>query len=906
MADPNIGIQSFLPWVRQGLSALPADTLGAGLAASVSTPVEVRTLGFSPIVQRVKLNGPGDVTALDPRNIIRTEPAAFSRNFEPNLLAAVEFDRPDFPWLFTPASPNAQNRLRPWLCLVVVRQQEGVNILGGADRPLPVLEIKPPASVAAELPNLAESWAWAHGQVTGSLAQAPISQVDARSPERTLSRLLCPRRLTASTSYHACLVPAFLAGVRTGLGFTTEETPDLRPAWEPNAASVLLPIYFRWEFSTGPDGDFASLVKLITLYQFPPGTGVRDLAIGRAGQRLPASTTEVAGLESALVTPGTIPRPFSNPFAGQFKTALRTLLEPAADAEADPLVTLPLYAGRHVGQLRPPADNAVPHWLRELNLHPGYRAIAGWGTRVVQDQQEALMASAWEQVGEVEQANHLLRNAQLMRAAAAGLYQRSFSRLASGSLLEVSRPVHSRIAVGVQTTMQKVLTSARMPTAVLAPEFRKVARPRGPLLRSVLPVAQRKTRAITAKVAGNTVKVYSPPPVGTPVTPERVETMFRQGGGTRPANAAVVAFLRMQSLPVATIPPKPGFTITAPEFTVIPPVRPPVRPPVLPPVILRAAGVDSVQAGRYRTAITAHQALLGPSFMVFIAPVTTLKMETVSPMVLGQLHPDVAVSGWARSLATVAGEPAAGNDLEPVAAAPEFPQPMYAALRELAPDLIAPGLDAVPDNKVALLETNPRFVESFMAGLNHEMARELLWRGYPTDQRGTYFRTFWDSRGRPSSVVATTAGDIPRLHTWPAAKHLGEIAAGSANSLVLLIKAELLRRYPNAVIYAVAATLAPGQTKPKLGTVETHPVFRGSLDPDVSFFGFPFTKAQAIANPGFFFVIQEHPTEPSFGLPANAPPSTVPRPAADAAATARSLLQRPVRLAIHARDLLKS
>ena len=31
-----------------------------------------------------------------------------------------------------------------------------------------------------------------------------------------------------------------------------------------------------------------------------------------------------------------------------------------------------------------------------------------------------------------------------------------------------------------------------------------------------------------------------------------------------------------------------------------------------------------------------------------------------------------------------------------------------------------------------------------MVGLNHEFARELLWREYPTDQRGSYFRQFWD------------------------------------------------------------------------------------------------------------------------------------------------------------------
>ena len=72
-------------------------------------------------------------------------------------------------------------------------------------------------------------------------------------------------------------------------------------------------------------------------------------------------------------------------------------------------------------------------------------------------------------------------------------------------------------------------------------------------------------------------------------------------------------------------------------------------------------------------------------------------------------------------------------------AAPSFPQPMYEPLRDLSQDLLLPGLDTVLPDTVLGLKTNRRFVEAYMVGLNHEMGRELLWRGYPTDQRGTYF-----------------------------------------------------------------------------------------------------------------------------------------------------------------------
>ena len=44
------------------------------------------------------------------------------------------------------------------------------------------------------------------------------------------------------------------------------------------------------------------------------------------------------------------------------------------------------------------------------------------------------------------------------------------------------------------------------------------------------------------------------------------------------------------------------------------------------------------------------------------------------------------------------------------------------------------------------------------------------------------------------------------------------------------------------------------------------------MEPDVNFFGFPIAAAAAVGsatNPGYFVVIQEHPTEPRFGLEAS-------------------------------------
>ena len=102
---------------------------------------------------------------------------------------------------------------------------------------------------------------------------------------------------------------------------------------------------------------------------------------------------------------------------------------------------------------------------------------------------------------------------------------------------------------------------------------------------------------------------------------------------------------------------------------------------------------------------------------------------------------------------------------------PDFEDAMYAHLRDISKELLIPNLDLIPPNTISLLETNPKFIESYLVGLNHEMARELLWREYPTDMRGSYFRQFWEVKGvsNPDTPAdAEQLKDVTKLHTWPA------------------------------------------------------------------------------------------------------------------------------------------
>ena len=158
----------------------------------------------------------------------------------------------------------------------------------------------------------------------------------------------------------------------------------------------------------------------------------------------------------------------------------------------------------------------------------------------------------------------------------------------------------------------------------------------------------------------------------------------------------------------------------------------------------------------------------------------------------------------------------------PVMAHPVFSEPMYKPLRDLSSELFIPNLSLIPNNTLTLLETNHRFIEAYMVGLNHEMARELLWREYPTDQRGSYFRQFWDvsdvlkrDPGKDAETAEEELRDIKPLHTWGRHSALGthenrDLPTGAepdeSRRVVLVIRGDLLKKYPTAVIYAQKAT----------------------------------------------------------------------------------------------------
>jgi hypothetical protein len=868
---------------------------------------------------KVRVHGPIDVVGIDPRHVIRTEPWDATPGFEPNYLAGIEFDHPDFPWLFTPVKANG-DRLRPWVALIALADGE-YDEPKEPPGPLPVITVNVPA--IAKLPDLADSWAWAHAQVAGGVGADTLDQILEVDPGRATSRLLCPRRLDPSTHYTAFVVPAFEHGRLAGLGQKIPVAPGATTdvAWHGDETSPLeLPVYHRFAFRTSESGDFESLVRELVPRELAAEVGIRDMDVDQPGWGLPGAGGPL-GLSGALRSVSSQDTNWSGQQRDAFRTALANAINDGDTTQAgDPKVVPPLYGRWHAARSR--VSTTLHGWVHQLNLDPRNRAIAGFGSRVVLDQRSNLMASAWDQVAGIDAANETLRQAQLARGSSKQVMAKHLADAGASMVMSITAPVQYRLRASPLTVAAEVARSA-LPPSSLSPAFRRLVRAGGPLRRRQGATSRDALALVERLARGDLRPRRNPNPGGLRTlddAAEEVGTTTLEGFLERLTHLPrwlvfavavgllalfvalallvswIVALLvvvliillllallwRLRRIPGVVSGPgltidemTPGVVADAtprPGFQVVPGQRPGADQP-------DPQGTDSPDAAGFREAAGKIAEVLQAVPEDPDDP-DPLDLEGMAGTVLGALDPDLTVPARIGAIVSVdSGLWDPDDPLEPIMAAPEFRQPMYAALRDISQDLLLPGMELVEPNTVAVLETNEAFIEAYMVGLNHEMAKQLLWAEYPTDQRGSYFRQFWDVAGyvrRPGDpndddALREQLRDIPPIHRWSHGPLLGEhpnrtdIVPGN---LVLLIRGELLRRYPNAVIYATEAAL-DAQGRRALGAAQKQPLFRGTLTPDVTFFGFDLDAATASGDgggEGWFFVFEPPPSEPRFGF----------------------------------------
>ncbi len=964
----------------------------------------------------VSLYGPGDIIGIDKKAIVKNEPRNWITNFESNYMPYIEFYDEDFPWRYSPL-PVLGDRLMPWLALVVLKEDEFKSATNVKDRPLGFIEVTNPSEVFQPAEQL---WAWAHVHINESVisgtdtittnspqdianAIKEFKSVLGKDSDLAYSRIMCPRKLEPNTSYHAFLIPSFESGRLAGLGLDTSSTNAEVAAWGGEATrdeGNFHPYYHQWFFKTGSLGDFEYLVRLLEPKPIDSRVGTRDMDV-----QVPGSN--VAGIDKpelggVLKLGGALRIPFAtmseedqaiftkydtwdDPYPQQFQKDLAAFINLAddydykesaqANADAgigldpitndddqDPLITAPLYGRWHalVQRLLKDRDgNDLPHnqnWVHELNLDPRFRVPAGFGTGVIQKNQEDYMAAAWKQVGDILEANRKIRLAQLAKESSWIWYDKHLRPMFAHNPEKAfffSAPVQARVLAN-GLTVHHTVHESKVPLVLTSPAMRKILRP-GSRLMKALPFDSTVTKDNLIERINNGEVMPAPPkevPPTVPTVQDVADTVTPKD--VPPFIAGLILkfpgirwfFLLMALLCLLLLftvslgwffsvifligaivfgilfyltnkfsdevrrddllnedninpevvndyPKSPDFTLTTIDSGFEP----------------KFGNADSAEAIRFKGALRDSFDVVNMSRTLGrVKEKPALDLPFLVNTTFTVINPEVTIPKLIYNMVFIPiriREQLAENFVEAMAY-PEFDIAMYEPLKKISSELFLPNINFIANNSISLLETNQKFIEAYMVGLNHEFARELLWREYPTDQRGSYFRQFWDvstylpDPGFSEQEWKERMKDIPPLHRWSKFSELGdhdnrEINGDKEEEVVLVIRGELLKKYPSAVIYAhkaqwhkkpdgtfdfnaereLAILTDAEKAKPPKEKVKT-PLYEAKVDPDITFFGFDLTveKVQGGTGdhpgdedkPGWFFVIKERPGEPRFGL----------------------------------------
>lgn len=178
--------------------------------------------------------------------------------------------------------------------------------------------------------------------------------------------------------------------------------------------------------------------------------------------------------------------------------------------------------------------------------------------------------------------------------------------------------------------------------------------------------------------------------------------------------------------------------------------------------------------------------------------------------------------------------------------------------RKYRPDLILPNTEDIPNNSISLYKIHQQFIECILLGMNEEISRELLWREVPIGLKNTLFRKFWDHVDFEDFHTNKTAQNIHPINDWQ--EELGKNTINSP-SIVILIRADIIRQYPEVIIYAK-----------KDSSVE-FPLFRELLDRHTLLVGINLTKAN-LEQEEWSLIITERPGALEFEYKNDEPKTT--------------------------------
>lgn len=908
---------TFSSWRRSPLFDRASRPAGAArlqgeLSLTLSdSPVGKSATGTATFV----LMGAADIAGLKPTAIKHMAPSPFARDAETTKLVHVDFFDEDLPWRYSPEAKS--DTLRPWLVLLVGTARE-ITVQGGIVTAAPAVFAAHPLGV---------SYRWAHSQWDGRVRTSRI--VSPRGLEHDGDGM--PLGLMPQSEYVAALVPAFNdAG---------------EPMWLDNGAAnfgggAVLPAFSSWRFWTADAGDFKTLAAALHI---PPAGDV-----GKSRLRYLRSPEAAGVIDVTLEARGAITslKMEDSPQAAEI-AKVRADLELLATEQLN-TIGLPHYGRPWLAH----PEETASGWPAELDDDPRYRGTAGLGAWMGIEAQEALMQAAVAQAGALRVAGQRVSHLATGLLASARLWDRRISSDPSVRL-RILGPMMSRIVAddgGIvldrvtgetspiepalfSSAAQRILRDRSGPTRHLAdagivisaafaeanqpeiapepipdglPHLDAVARKIGlPDLIDLLGIDDTWVSEVSGKFA-DLIRRYEDEYeseladlVRSGATDEIASLAQRLG---KPFIAHLEDLLR-EMLSERDLPCESGTVLWA----IAADNGRSLVDEGAADVSDRAQGramVEAVKAA-IRRCMTDQKcddhdipdSQLSCEGLVDLSPAAP--QSRTRPIDLGLLSDGLASLLDPRK----PGAPARGRvtaqftglDLTRLIP-PEFDIglnfPTWGLLKQYDQEWLLPGSGELENDSVTALQTNPKFIDAFMIGINTQFLAEMRWRDLAVARTATPLQMFW---GQVDYATHARAADITPFTEWTRSLSdpLGALShqaiapsdptQSSGSRLIIAIHSDIFRRYPKTLVYLVKPDA--GATDAQVDTLLKQvpdldrpdgdpdpvgwradrkffgPTFAGTLAPDLNFFAFDVTPE---ALDLYWLVLDEPPNELRF------------------------------------------
>lgn len=656
-------------------------------------------------------------------------------------------------------------------------------------------------SATDSLPPLDQLVHTCHVHVARDEGETDGSALLASEPEQARARLLCVRNLEEAAVYTLFLVPSYELGRQAGLGLAPTATPPTLPAWERNDVNIDLPVYYSRRFVTNSGEDIEAMLRRLRSINSADAEGIGDPPRIFAGA--PGHYDDYSHQTAGFLRQAATQEP-GTPGPG-FDTDLR-LVQRIDDTLTEAIE----------GDVQ---DNGED----PLVTFPAY----GWRYRHDTTLNSVNRTGYW--------FDHLNLDLKFRDAAGRG-------------------------AIIVRRHQDRYMRLAWEQYEGIVEANRRLAR-----LQAAQKLVERMSkRRLDHLETGTLISLAEP--LWDIVQTNKSDTSLRKGITARGAPDSYVSRSMRRLAAKRSRAPERGSDMRA------------TPAPGLPGDVDRAEAARASRTQAHRRAAPepiridaqtedALSALMGRDYLSEKVTLTgAIAVGAVSSKSLASpVTSLLAVLPEAKAAALVGGRTRQeARTIAPVFRAPDIADALAERQVEQDPSALFAGLERLPDNTVTFFEENRAFIEAFMVGANHEMARELRWRGFPTDMRGTVFRRFWQRGYAPGDPAGD---DINPIHKWagPLGQNPCDADRDQAEDLVMVMKGDIIRKIGVPII---EINIANGTSWEAGEGVSHSPNFFGRVG-DAAYFGFDIARDFLTSAPvaeRAFMVIYEPPGRMRFGL----------------------------------------